>query len=116
MRYFYTDPLAAAWMAKHFGMKFWNEQHEICVIPLVDAEKDGNIYIHPDSMHLLEPRDNDIVTKVKEDGDWYDVGHVYDKQFRDGNPYGDEQAFEGDERIIQRNGIAFMWPESEEVA
>lgn len=22
MRYYYTDPIAAAWMAKHFGMKF----------------------------------------------------------------------------------------------
>jgi len=58
IRYFYTDPLKAAWMARHFGMKF-----------IHDGEEFGT---------TLVP-----VTVEKCD------------------------------EIIQRNGTAFMWPESE---
>jgi hypothetical protein len=59
-RYFYTDPLAAAWMAKHFGMRFRNMNNgaEITIQHIIQHATTGNvcnICIHPDSLHLLEP-------------------------------------------------------------
>lgn len=100
--YYYDDPLAAAWMAKHFGMKFWNGEHEICVTPLVDSEAEAKRYIHQDSLHLLEPQE----------GDWgrtksgrFAIFDGYGRAWRDrsGN-------FLVDAEIIFRNGLAFHWP------
>jgi hypothetical protein len=114
--FFYTDPLAAAWMAKHFGMRFIDEGKDneaygedldsfffegqtgatiACIGPFV---------VHPDSLHLLKPQLGDIVSMTKA-MDRYAA--VKDEQFI--------EAFEetGDYKIIQRNGIAFHWPESE---
>jgi hypothetical protein len=53
IRYFYTDPLAAAWMAKHFGMRFWNTEHEIHVLPLAENRKIVNVVWQPDG-ELME--------------------------------------------------------------
>ncbi len=102
---FYSDPLAAAWMAKHFGMRFWNGSHEIHVIPLVDGEKEGKWTIHPDSENLLNVQLGDIVSMTKA-MDRYAV--VNAEELRD--------AFTNtsDYKIIQRKGIVFHWPESEE--
>ena len=103
-RYYYTDPLAAAWMAKHYGMMFGIRHYEKIIwdceaqgmsgdwLPIKDWERiaadaaDGNAqpayYIHPDSLHLLEPR-------------------VCDFTMLGG-------------QVFQRNGTVFHWPESEE--
>lgn len=52
-------------------------------------------YIHPDSLHLLEHQHGDINS--------------------DGDIYGNETNwFNYDSPIIQRNGLPFMWPDSEE--
>lgn len=106
-RYFYTDSLAAAWMAKHFGMRFWNESHEIHVLPLVDGEKEGKWTIQPDSEGILGVRLGDIVSMTKA-MDRYAV--VNAEELRD--------AFNetGDYKIIQRRGIPFFWPEQESEA
>src|ERR1700753_338061 len=90
-RYFYTDPLAAAWMAKHFKMKLesrhtdeqmsdydipeserWFDWFDSCVVDGCEIEMvrdavryienaSGKIYIHPDSVHLLEAVAGDLV-------------------------------------------------------
>ncbi|WP_435008031.1 hypothetical protein P12x_005298 [Tundrisphaera lichenicola] len=118
-RFFYTDPLAAAWMAKHFGMQLQYIEHysddswyaKICHEKIVDiAAKYGfdsyelkEIHIHPDSLHLLEPQE----------GDYVDL-HPNGLLIHNGAEFND--AFlkrESNWRIIQRNGIAFHWPESE---
>lgn len=59
-RYYYTDPLAAAWMAREFGMRF--DSSTTTFLPVWSAKAlVGSIegkykgYIHPDSEHLLEP-------------------------------------------------------------
>jgi hypothetical protein len=127
-RYFYTDPLAAAWMAKHFGMKFGIKHngmiHWNCIgkinepfEPLQRAEdildpisEPLPLYIHPDSLHLLKPTVGDVVRTVAPtfDAVMYtlikdDVGRYEDLTSEDWFA------------ILERSGIAFMWPESEEV-
>jgi hypothetical protein len=64
-RHFYTDPLAAAWMAKHFGIEFrywrWNDlSFQFTPVNARAVELDSSkLYIHPDSLHLLEPQVGD---------------------------------------------------------
>jgi hypothetical protein len=115
-RFFYTDPLAAAWMAKHFGMKFIDEGNgnktygrELDSFFFegqtgATIACDGPFVIHPDSLHLLSVQLGDIVSMSKA-MDRYalvDVGELRDA-FNEAGEY----------KIIQRNGIHFMWPESE---
>jgi hypothetical protein len=100
-RYFYTDALAAAWMQKHFGMRFDNIPDPVHWHEDPVPEK---IYIHRDSERLLRVDLGDIVSMTKA-MDRYAAVSVHELK----------EAFNetGDYRIIQRNGIAFMWPESE---
>lgn len=114
-RYFYKDPLAAAWMAKHFGMRFAVnpqviQQHfDLVDIDAMDEDFQASatngdewlFFVHPDSLSLLEPREADLYACDTGCG-WLATtpGESWKKQVA---PF----------RIIQRNGIAFMWPESE---
>ena len=125
-RFFYTDPLATAWMAKHFGMRFWNEKHEIQVLPIVDAERSYCTLIHPDSLHLLRPQYNDLVTNIHDD---YNRKHrpcsglvvgflnqgkdvfVASGERHNGKTEFCEQT--SAVKIIQRGGSVFFLPESE---
>jgi hypothetical protein len=120
MRYFYRDPLAAAWMTKHFGMKLhgpittplgeaaqssrpmpvWIISRIIEQQERVGANDVGRFYVSPDSLHLLEPKYKDLL-----------VGpNTMAAMF-----YMDDSDKEPSKRcrIIARNGIPFMWPESE---
>lgn len=84
-RYFYTDPLAAAWMTKHFGMTFhvlptpeqvqeydsdrpWTWQETYCFpavemigdcLDALEKASSKRIFIDQQSQHLLEPRAGD---------------------------------------------------------
>jgi hypothetical protein len=114
-RFFYADPLAAAWMSKHFGMTFINDlpddrgwSFQIVSVREISLSNEmtfvlssvtaGNrFYVHPKSLHLLEPQDGDlVVTKT-----W---GHLQNY---------DERIKVPITRIMQRGGVFFMWPESE---
>jgi hypothetical protein len=113
-RYFYTDPLAAAWMAKHHEMRFCgigypmtapaNEKDILGEYSDEDGcyqEPIGIFNIHPDSLHLLEPQVGDLAQfGIDNYGMWREVEPQYRPNFF-GIP------------IIQRNGVAFMWPEVE---
>lgn len=109
MRHFYRDPLAAAWMAKHFGMRFsgWDAEYVLSDFFCLDdgyeiSERECSYYIHPDSLHLLEPKDGDLL-------EWdYGAGVVGYKGGCGEGQFGDRVR-----SIIQRNGIPFMWPETE---
>lgn len=119
MQYFYTDPLAAAWMENHQEMSFVDERgREITIVDgtfIADAFSDGQAcekaYLNPRSLQLLKPRVDDIVIE----------GSEYFAKitgFIDGKIcalFGDELDYVYDPAIIQRNGLAFMWPESEKV-
>lgn len=106
-KYYYTDPLAAAWMAKHFGMEFtegfW-PSNDIAMIrwanKLVTAEE---FYIHPDSLNLLKPQIGDII----------DSGAIQGNVSRENMQLAIELIENGGGQIIQRNGTPFMWPEVE---
>lgn len=91
MKYFYTDLLSAAWMAKHHGIIFTGDNFRLTMSHggLINFIPD-KIIVHSDSMHIFFPQEGDMVNCV--------ASHFV------GNP---------DARIIQRNGIAFIWPETE---
>lgn len=155
-RYFYTDPLAAAWMAKHFGMMFgikhngtihWNcigwadgpfspikETADI----LCTISNHHDLYVHPDSVHLLEPQVDDAVEfdrwywerQRRQEAKDYPYQAHYAKVIKYGrddkylgissagigwdNTVSENPKFSLPFKIIQRNGIPFMSPESEE--
>ena len=131
-RFFYKDPIAAAWMAKHFGMKFegwyWNNEQFVFENDDVDLE-DTTLYIHAESLGLLEPKAKDLVfygygvyphsgeawdevrAILKPDNELYPtLGDDGDYMLLDG---GDHRSIERLNRIIQRDGKAFFWPELE---
>jgi hypothetical protein len=104
-RYFYADPLAAVWMARHFRMKL--AVGGFCLMPeSVDAflqrlggGVSGERYVvHADSVSLLDPRPGDLV----EDDSRSKVRVLTPAHF----PY--KAALQ---RIVQRNGRVFHWPE-----
>lgn len=121
-RYYYTDPLAAAWMAKHHEMDFLHEadgkigriEHgwggETLVYSVIEYGEEPPYYIHPDSLHLLEPRVGDVVTDTGTEFYYVSIDKSCDETPMVINP-----AHCKNDEIIQRNDIAFMWPESEEV-
>jgi hypothetical protein len=113
-RFFYTDPLAAIWMAKHFGMMFtddsiWGYQPGKSIIDLLDSVMKGpveaKIYTHPDSLTLLEPQVDDCCEWIGSP----DKRH-YSEFCEEDNDFGGRIECL---RIVARNGIPFMWPESE---
>jgi hypothetical protein len=104
-RFFYTDPLAAAWMAKHFGMKFkhwrWNDL-SFQFTPVNGGSNDApthKLYIHPDSLALLRARPRDLLTGTNR--------RVF--MFYDNRIAPTENAL-----VAERNGLPFIWPQSEE--
>lgn len=117
-RYFYTDPLAAAWMAKHFGMdvridcpdgeRFLDAitTHGVNTFGgAIAANNYTRFYIHPDSLLLLEPQVGDALQLNDKP---YIISLIGYEIERLAHRKRHEKA-----RIILRNGIPFMWPESE---
>ena len=130
MKYFYTDPLAAAWMAKHFGMKFEIEydtlyfgegDHKgkrINVNPLMTLKFNKDAFdsktlewvISTDSLHLLEPQVGDLWIATAPDTEsefWYLSHKMMQAEILREMP--------SNFVCIQRNGIPFMWPAGEKM-
>jgi hypothetical protein len=109
-RFFYTAPLAAAWMAKHFGMEFLLEGgvevDDAGEFAYFNSSFHGKLYVHPDSLPLLRVRKDDIVQFTEEavnnDRDGYTT--------RFGLYSGLNIPIEV-EKVMQRNGIPFNWPD-----
>jgi len=133
--YYYTDPIAAAWMTKHFGMRFCDRSGvsvstDLSMWYMADRHyQAGSLIIAPDSLHLLEPQPKDLVYYAY---GWGGLGAVMRAEVkevieRDHERYpkgglgeshvlldiGDTFSISRLKRIIQRNGIVFMWPEKE---
>lgn len=122
MKYYYTDPLAAAWMEKNFGMKI-DAELPVQVRPtFLNYSRDGgydflrtykletgnNLYIHPDSVKLLEPQEGDEgVDKSNSQCEFKNGQWLIDVDL-DAVFYANEPV-----KIDKRNGIPFMWPEVE---
>ncbi len=65
-------------------------------------------YIHPNSLHLLEPQVGDVIYFKTKKGDL--ILH----ETITGLEPNSKLLIEQGAKIIQRNGIAFMWPEVEQ--
>lgn len=101
-KFFYTDPLAAAWMNIKFGLQFVEPlPYEILQKP--EQGKDQIYHIHPDSLHLLDTKEGDVLE------DLTTVRENKRVSYQDG----DSRGLCDSDKIIQRNGISFMWPEVE---
>ena len=110
VRYFYPAERVhhAACMAIDFGMKFkgwkWSPGAFQFVPKYRAAPPTANVLeIHPDSLHLLEPQDGDVI-------DCRQGANNTGCGFQDylsgiNEPRG---------KIIQRNGKPFHWPEKED--
>jgi hypothetical protein len=124
VRYFYRDPLAAAWMHRHFGMRLETQRlSHPDQMKEVDSEMLGShmiaafsftfttrFYVHPDSLSLLEPREGD------EGVDGYGEQCTFrDGEWRIPHPVtSGADAWPTDPVTIdKRDGLSFMWPEQE---
>lgn len=129
MRYFYKDPLAAAWMMKHFGVTYYvPDVHGFASVTEIEDLQlqalDKKFYIHPDSLHLLEPQVGDAIEPSSSVMGIYKIGNaiMVDRTinaiphiaYMDLKTVMSIEKKWGKNKIIQRNGIPFMWPESEE--
>ena len=125
IRYYYTDPLAAAWMSKHFGMKIVDEFVESFQIGawaslkmLAEAKPVNEIgwskqYIHAESLYLLEPLIGDIVLNCDDDPARVISNGKPPEAYC--VPWSSAIEHVGTSaQIISRRGKAFHWPESEE--
>lgn len=133
-RYFYNDPLAAAYMAREFGvqLQYWYSGikaiypdrieifgEEFREIPqnwhtsLADILGGGmhlnhaRYYIHPDSLPIFEPRMGDLCEFTRYDDD----GELIENEFAE---YGNVFPIGIPDLIIQRDNKPFFWPESEQ--
>lgn len=98
-KYYYDDPLAAAWMARNFNIRFKENF-------LVDDSNalPTKLYIHENSLAILEMRIGDLVliggrnanTVDKMDNDYFYFWNGMGKKY--------------DAKTIIRNGLAFMQP------
>ncbi|GEM_PF-4272045 len=118
MRYFYTDPLAAAWMAKHFGMKFKMQCAEAelsCTLlsPLHNHDDGEGLlyYIQPESLHILEQQKDDLCIGLDEPVIYVQPISELTEEEKQQRKAPKTTVFIGE--IIQRGGVAFMWPEIE---
>ena len=125
-RYFYDDPLAAAYMAKYHGMRFVficankterDMRESEILLPLLEYDsycketfanlspRDGAICkypVHPDSLPLLEPQPLDLI--LDGNGEYQIVNY-------NAGLFAERHGFE---KIIQRGGISFLWPKTKE--
>lgn len=119
-RLFYSDPLDAAQMMKHFGMEieslvgFPYRLSTLCIYGSHPARVNvpPRFYVSPESLHLLRLRGGDLLLPVN--SSWWPFifheGYEVDAEGRVRmNRHGDYVACS----IIRRNGLAFHWPESE---
>jgi hypothetical protein len=124
MRYFYIDPLAAAWMAKHFGMRFEvnerviQEHFDLIDVDLMDENNqlpptNGDewlFFVHPDSLDLLVPKSEDTI--ITYDIEQFAIAAKWGI-FRADHPIDWAMEKPPGTRIIERDGKPFMMPESE---
>lgn len=132
-RYYYDCHLKAAYMEKYFGMKFLGSSRKsygkrTFLEPVeyieykgkyhrVDHESgrqyhlvEDELYISPDCLHLLEPQEGDGIVSTQ--------GTLRRVQSNQDNIIDETDCTVNEaqkivRRIIQRSGLAFMWPKVE---
>lgn len=120
-RYYYTDPLAAAWMAAKFGMAFYNERRisrircDFEIYSMMRLVDEAPFYISERSLHLLEPQVGDMISHLGLRAWRIDAmdSHSYLHPAMPNESLTRFTLKAENPQIIQRNGIAFHWPEVE---
>ena len=121
-RYFYTDPLEAAYMAKHHRIAFKSTRGQDMYF---DGGSDFRIikdggcyageyyYVHPNSEHFLEPQEGD----KDEDGFIFSEKlQAWERRYTDSDGEQTIDAMLPHQSVTaKRNGKAFFTPEREEV-
>lgn len=110
----YTDPLSAIWMFSKFGMDMTAANGEPILNSFIRNQfpSSGKWYIDVDRLYLLEPQVGDL-TEAKEGhgvGTHYFIASESDLEHL---AWDNDLGLFGQCRIVERNGIAFMWPQSE---
>lgn len=104
---YYKDPLAAAYMAREFGVKF-----DIPNSPTPLAmRREGKYYIHPDSYHVFEPRVGDLVAYGWVSTPCQLIGKVTNEAIF--NAHGVPIERDKYRKIIQRKGKPFFMRKEE---
>lgn len=120
MKYYYTDPLAAAYMEQAFyvdlcdkrnnpvGFGIYQNSME-CYTSPESEQYSGLLCIDPDSYHIFEPQVGDLVQRkppheiYQGDDDLFIF--INDERMLKINTEGDKNNI-----IIQRNNKPFFWP------
>lgn len=117
IRYFYTDALAAAWMSEHHNMKIQStefskldDKHQGSEIVYWTSECaiEGPYYIHADSIDILDLCVGDLISINNGESATLIASEEMLAQVQ-----AMKHQFVCAPIIIQRNGKAFHWPESE---
>lgn len=109
-RYFYDCPLKATYMAKYFGFNFETSIVDKSLDILDQIDSVQKFYLHPDSLHLLEAQVGDVFFNKESNG--VALISVLAKAMLTSENEEIMKA-KNDIKIIQRNGVAFIWPEIE---
>ena len=133
-RYFYDCPLKAAFMAKYHGMRFdYYDKYQNVILSCIEVETydceccggygkefnpDIRFYIHPDSLHLLEPIEGDYLECINQTNAPYILAKANDNNgslsaFSTNPKITLGQSMFDSWKIIQRNSLPFMRPEIE---
>jgi len=122
---YYTDPLAAAYMAREFGILIgqWDDERGVFFTKIawlteqLGASSKGKYYIHPDSYKIFEPQDKDLITLGRIEDDFFVIRENHKDWYGYDNVINRDRSFLTNDKfkIIQRNNKPFFWPESEEV-
>ena len=86
---YYDDPLAAAYMAREFGVEFEGDNYQSLTESCYMANskpKEMPFIVRPNSLHVFEPMEGDLFFNCSK---------------------------EKKRKIIQRNNKPFFWPKSE---
>lgn len=134
---YYDDPLAAAYMAREFGVEFLQDElvDEVsCASPKlftsashfddkfhfhINDKKGRKYYIHPDSYHIFEPQGNDVGFDTCDNETYLcNVGIEmnwpgYENAVLTCNDGGDFWKIHDNFKIIQRNNKPFFMPKEE---
>lgn len=119
MKYYYTDPIKAAWMIKNHQIKLVHEELNMDGIIHFGfnegdgynhyGAKDGKFYIHPDCYEMLKPQVGDLIERPANKTQEVSYSKLTQQNRIDALLNSDAQY-----QIIQRNGMAFFMPECEE--
>lgn len=110
-RYYYTDPIKAAWMAREFWVEFASHSYTDAMSyegQLAFLDDGLPIEIAGDSLHIFEPMEGDVIRD--------DIDGEYQVVWKDHKGLGIDTSkgtYPPSGQIIQRNGKAFFMPEGQ---